>query len=205
MQVRNAVWSAGLLKSKGRYAAGVATGLLAVLALSGCMAKRRAPSNVNFQRAINAYFYNGHDNCLYQTAIKFPNEVKVGEKQEMREMDALAKAGLLTRIEDGAFKLVRYSLTPMGTRATGRFCYGHRDVTAIDSFTPPRTVEGRQASDVTYHYRLVDAPQWADDDGLKKEFPKLAQQAGSSAVGKTTVMSAYNGWEVPDYGNPVIQ
>jgi hypothetical protein len=169
------------------------------------MAKRRAPNNVNFQRAINAYFYNGHDDCLYQAAIKFPNEVKVGEKQEMREMDALAKAGLLTRIEDGAFKLVRYSLTPMGTRATGRFCYGHRDVTTVDSFTPPRTVDGRQASDVTYHYRLIDSPQWASDDDLKKEFPKLAQQTGSSAVGKTTVMSAYNGWEVPDYGKPVIE
>lgn len=183
----------------------MAAGSLALLALSGCMAKRKKASNENFKTAINAYFYNGHDDCLYQTAIKFPNEVKVGEKQEMREMDALAKAGLLTRIEDGAFKLVRYSPTPMGTRATGRFCYGHRDVTTVDSFTPLRTVDNRQASDVTYHYRRLDAPQWADDDELKKEFPKLARQTGSNALGKTTVMSAYNGWEVPDYGKPVIE
>ena len=205
MHARDAVCNVVSGKSRRGWLTRMAAGSLAVLALSGCMAKRRAPSKVNFQRAINAYFYNGHDDCLYQAAIKFPNEVKVGEKQQMREMDALAKAGLLTRIEDGAFKLVRYSLTPMGTRATGRFCYGHRDVTTVDSFTPPRTVDSRQASDVTYHYRLIDAPQWADDDGLKKEFPKLAEQTGSSAVGKTTVMSAYNGWEVPDYGHPIIE
>jgi hypothetical protein len=183
----------------------IAVAALVLLALSGCLARKRKPSNENFRRAINAYFYTGHDECLLPTAIKFPNEVKVAEKQEMRQMDALAKAGLLTRLEDGAFQLVRYSLTPMGTRATSRFCFGHRDVTSIDSYTPPRQVEGRQASDVTYRYRLVDSPQWADDDGLKKVFPKLAAETAASPVGKTTVMTAYDRWEVPDYGAPVIQ
>lgn len=178
---------------------------LCVVALSGCMSRRRAANNENFKRALNAYFYNGHDDCLYKTAIKFPNEVSVKDKQQMREMDALAKAGLLTRVEDGAFNLVHYSLTPMGTRATSRFCYGHRDVTSVESFTPPYPVGARKSSDVTYRYRLVDSPQWLSDENLSKEFPKLAAQAGGNAEGKTTVMTAYNGWEVPDYGKPVIE
>ncbi len=180
--------------------------LVTLLLLSGCTSKKKAASNENFKAAINAYFYNGRDECLFPTApFKFPAEVKITEKADMKNLDALAKAGLLTRTEDGAFKLVRYAMTPLGARATPRFCYGHRDVTAVDSFTPPRVVEGRQASDVTYHYKMADSPEWANDSGLKKQFPELARKTSDSAEGKTTVMSAYAGWEVPDYGKPVIE
>jgi hypothetical protein len=179
--------------------------VLLLLALSGCTRKKTQASNENFKRAINAYFYNGRDECLFPVAQKFPSEVKVREKAEMKDMDALAKAGLLTRTEDGAFQLVRYDVTPLGTRAKARFCFGHRDVTSVESFTPLRVVEGRKASDVTYRYRIVDAPVWVQDDGLKKQFPELARKTSGNAEGKTTVMSAYEGWEVPDYGKPVIE
>lgn len=179
--------------------------LLLVLSLAGCMSRKKAANNENFKRALNAYFYNGRDECLFATATKFPDEVKLSEKDDLKTMDALAKAALVTRTEDGAFKLVRYALTPLGTRATGRFCYGHRDVTGVDSFTPLRTVEGRQASDVSYHYRIMDAPVWIQDDTLKKQFPEMARKTSGDAAGQTTVMSAYAGWEVPDYGKPVIQ
>jgi hypothetical protein len=176
-----------------------------MFALGGCTRKKTEASSENFKRAINAYFYNHRDECLFTTAHKFPDEVKVAEKAEMKDMDALAKAGLLKRTEDGAFKLVRYDLTPLGTRAGGRFCFGHRDVTSVDSFTPLRVEDKRKASDVTYHYRIVDAPVWAQDEGLKKQFPELARKTSGDAEGKTTVMSAYEGWEVPDYGKPVIE
>jgi hypothetical protein len=176
-----------------------------MLLVGGCTRKKTEASNVNFQRAINAYFYNHRDECLFTTARRFPDEVKVHEKDEMKNMDALAKAGLLTRTEDGAFQLVRYDMTPLGTRTGGRFCFGHRDVTSVDSFTPPREVDKRKASDVTYRYRIVDAPVWAQDDNLKKQFPELARKTSGNAEGKTTVMSAYEGWEVPDYGKPVIE
>ena len=195
---RNEGWAS---KSTVRLAAAI--GLL--IALGGCHKKQTEASNENFKRAINAYFYNGRDECLFPVARKFPDEVKVGEKAEMKQMDALAKAGLLTRIEDGAFKLVRYDVTPLGTRAKPRFCFGHRDVTTVDSFTPLRITDNRKASDVTYHYRIVDAPVWAQDEGLKKQFPELARKTSGNAEGKTTVMSAYEGWEVPDYGKPVIE
>ncbi|HEY3989595.1 MAG TPA: hypothetical protein VGM02_09880 [Acidobacteriaceae bacterium] len=182
-----------------------AAALLLMVAVGGCHKKQTEASNENFKRAINAYFYDGRDECLFRTAIRFPNEVKVPEKAEMRDMDALAKAGLLTRIEDGAFQLVRYDLTPLGTRAKARFCFGHRDVTSVDSFTPLRIEDKRKACDVTYHYRIVDAPVWVQDEGLRKQFPELARKTSGNAEGKTTVMSAYEGWEVPDYGKPVIE
>jgi hypothetical protein len=183
----------------------VAAGLVMMIAFSGCHKKQTEASNENFKRAINAYFYNHRDECLFTTARRFPDEVKVREKDEMKDMDALAKAGLLTRIEDGAFQLVRYDLTPLGARAGGRFCFGHRDVTTVDSFTPLRVEDKRKATDVTYHYRIVDAPVWAQEENLKKQFPGLARKLSGNAEGKTTVMSAYEGWEVPDYGKPVIE
>jgi hypothetical protein len=179
--------------------------MLLTVAIGGCNRKKTEASNENFRRAINAYFYNHRDECLFTTARKFPDEVKVAEKSDMKDMDALSKAGLVTRTEDGAFQLVRYELTPLGTRATGRFCFGHRDVTSVDSFTPLRIEDKRKASDVTYHYRIVDAPVWAQDENLKKQFPELARKTSGNAEGKTTVMSAYQGWEVPDYGRPVIE
>jgi hypothetical protein len=183
----------------------VAAGLLLMVALGGCHKKQTEASNENFKRAINAYFYNHRDECLFTTARKFPGEVKVAEKSDMKDMDALAKAGLLKRTEDGAFQLVRYDLTPLGARAGGRFCFGHRDVTTVDSFTPLRVEDKRKATDVTYHYRIVDAPVWAQDENLKKQFPGLARKLSGNAEGKTTVMSAYQGWEVPDYGKPVLE
>lgn len=188
-----------------RRVARLTVAVLVIAVIAGCHKKRTEASSENFKRAINAYFYNGRDECLFRVAQKFPNEVKVHEKAEMKDMDALAKAGLLTRIEDGAFQLVRYDVTPLGTRAKARFCFGHRDVTSVDSFTPLRVEDKRKASDVTYHYRIVDAPVWAQDDGLKKQFPELARKTSGNAEGKTTVMSAYEGWEVPDYGKPVIE
>ena len=188
-----------------KRAARLAAAALLMLLVGGCTRKKTEASNVNFQRAINAYFYNHRDECLFMTARRFPDEVKVHETDEMKNMDALSKAGLLTRTEDGAFQLVRYDMTPLGTRAGGRFCFGHRDVTSVDSFTPLRMVDKRKASDVTYHYRIVDAPVWAQDENLKKQFPELAGKISGSAEGKTTVMSAYEGWEVPDYGKPVLE
>jgi hypothetical protein len=191
--------------ARWKWIARLAVTILLMVAIGGCTRKKTEVSNINFQRAINAYFYNHRDECLFTTARKFPDDVKVHEKDEMKNMDALAKAGLLTRIEDGAFQLVRYDLTPLGTRATGRFCFGHRDVTSVDSFTPLRMVDNRKASDVTYHYRIADAPVWAQDENLKKQFSELDRKTSGNAEGKTTVMSAYEGWEVPDYGKPVIE
>jgi len=191
--------------SKSGFTPWLVACLLVMIPVTGCHRKQTEASNENFKRAINAYFYDHRDECLFKMPVRFPNEVKVGEKQEMKDMDALSKAGLLKRTEDGAFQLVRYDVTPLGARASGRFCFGHRDVTAVDSFTPLRVEDRRKASDVTYHYRMVDAPVWAQDETLRKQFSELARKTSGNAEGKTTVMSAYEGWEVPDYGNPVIE
>ena len=46
-------------------------------------------------------------------------------------------AGLLVKQSGAAIKVERYTLTPLGQRVGGRFCYGHHQVTSVDAFTPP--------------------------------------------------------------------
>ena len=66
--------------ARWRRAARLTAAALLMLAMGGCTRKKTEASNENFKRAINAYFYNGRDECLFVTAQKFPSEVKVGEK-----------------------------------------------------------------------------------------------------------------------------
>src|ERR1700733_2561745 len=94
-------------KAHWKRAARLTVAALLLLVMGGCTRKKTQASNENFKRAINAYFYNGRDECLFVTAQKFPGEVKGGEKAEMKDMDALASAGFLKRTAGGAFKVVR--------------------------------------------------------------------------------------------------
>ncbi len=173
-------------------------GLLCGLLLGGC-SSNKTPNAKNFTRTLNAYFFN-HDDCLYPSALRFPYEVSMTDTSSSgpKGLDALAKAGLLTMSEEKALKVKRYALTPAGSKATARFCYGHREVTSIDSFTPPATVDGRPGSTVSYHYKMMDVPIWAQTDQVQKAFPLMRQATTTGAEGKTAVALTLAGWQVPD-------
>jgi hypothetical protein len=177
--------------------AGVAAG--ALLLSAGCQSRKKQPNEKNFTTALNTY-YSNHSDCLYPQALKFPYEVSSTDKSDKgpKQMDALTETGLLKRDEDKTIKVKRYALTPIGTRATGRFCYGHRQVTHIDSFTPPTVIDGHQQTDVSYHYKMLDVPVWANTDEMKHAFPSLANALSDQAEGKTPVMLTFNDWEVPE-------
>ena len=108
-----------------------------ILLAAGCSSKTK-PTNENFMAGLNAY-YATHDDCLFPSALKFPYEVSpsANAKEDKKRMDALTDAGLMKREEDKSIHVDVYSLTAAGTRAGGRFCYGHRQIVSIDSFTPP--------------------------------------------------------------------
>lgn len=178
--------------------AAVATGLL-LLSAAGCKSGKKQPSDKNFTTALNTY-YSNHNDCLYPQALKFPYEVPSTDKSDKgpKAMDALTAAGLLTRDEDKTIKVKRYALTPIGSRATARFCYGHREVTQIDGFTQPATVDGHLQSAVSYRYEMLDVPVWANTDEMKHAFPQLAKALSGQAEGKTTLMRTLDDWEVPE-------
>ncbi|MGC2401590.1 MAG: hypothetical protein WA510_17470 [Acidobacteriaceae bacterium] len=168
------------------------------LALTGCEGFK-AETPKNFTAAINAY-YSKHDDCLYQTSLRFPYEASTSSSEKdpnLNGLNALEAAGLLRSLEDRDIHVKRYEQTTFGKRMSPAFCYGHRVVTSIDSSTPAPPQDRMKAIQVTYHYKMMDVPGWADSDQIRKAFPAFAKATSSDAQGKATVVLTQVGWRVP--------
>jgi hypothetical protein len=178
---------------------GIAALTVSVLLAAGCNTATK-PTKENFTLALNTY-YSAHDECLFRHSLHFPYEVSTQNdaNNERPGLEALAKAQMLSREEEKGIKAVRYTLTAAGSRASGRFCYGHRQVTTVDDFTPPaKASTGFVETLVSYHYVIKDAPVWAKDDDVKKAFPKMAADLGGQGQDKTTLAQTMAGWQVPE-------
>lgn len=176
-----------------------ATAVFLVLALfCGCSSANK-PTDANFTAALNAWYEN-HNECLFPHGHAFPYEVAPGAtaKQDEKQLDALTDAGLMTRLKDLQMHVSRYTLNGAGQRYGPRFCYGHREVTGIVSFTPPGPHEGFTETTVTFHYVMHDVPVWARSQQVQAAFPDLARSLGSSPTGQMTLASAGAGWHVPE-------
>ncbi len=172
--------------------------LLSVSLLVGCSSANK-PTDENFIKALNAYYENHYD-CLFPDGKRFPYEVGTdsNSKQDRKQMNALTDAGLLTRKHDPTVHVERYSLNAAGQRYAPKFCYGHREVTSIVSFTPPGPRHGFTETTVTYHYTMRYVPVWAKSASLKAAFPDLAKSLGTSPSGQATLATAGAGWQVPE-------
>jgi hypothetical protein len=169
------------------------------LLLAGCNGFKAA-NEKNFTRSLNAY-YSNHDDCLFSSSLRFPYEAGTtpGDKDsKMKSLDALEAAGLLKSLEDKDIHVKRYELTTFGKRIPPRFCYGHRVVTSIDGFTPPAPVDGQQGTQVSYHYKMMDVPGWADSDQMRKAFPAFAKATSPDAQDQSKLVLTANGWRVPE-------
>ena len=164
---------------------------------AGCSSENK-PTPENFTKTLNAY-YQDHNDCLFPQGHAFPYEVapSATSAQEKKQMDALTDAGLLTRLEDRDMHVDRYTLNLAGQRFAPRFCYGHREVTAIVSFTPPGPKDGFTETTVTYQYAMRDVPVWANTDGVKAAYPALAKSLGSAPTDQATLATVGAGWQVP--------
>jgi hypothetical protein len=172
-----------------------AVGLMFAFILTACSGYKN-PTPENFTAALNAYFANT-DECLFPSALRFPYETSTDQKTP--DLDALTGAGLLERAEEKTIHVKRFSLTTYGrTRVTPRFCYGHRQVTSIDSFSPPTLVAGQNLTQVQYRYKLMDLPGWADSDAMRAAFPVLAKASSGQAQDTTKLVLTPNGWRVPE-------
>ena len=152
---------------------------------TGCNSGSKATPE-NFTKTINSYFLE-HPDCLLAN-IHFPYETT--DKENTKQMDSLAKALLLKKEEEMSIHASRYTVTEVGARYAPRFCYGHREVTSIDSFTPPAVSNGFNHTTVTYHYD-TKAPE------VVAAFPVLAQVTSGQATGKILLGSTPAGWQVP--------
>jgi hypothetical protein len=175
------------------------TALVVGLLLAGCQDFKK-PSAKNFTSALNFYF-SKTDECLFPSAIRFPYEASTASGEvdsHKKALDALANAGLLRSLEDRDIHVKRYELTTYGQRIPPRFCYGHRVVTSIDSSTPPTPVNGQPTSVVSYHYKMMDVPGWADSDEIRKVFPEFAKATSGDAEAKQTLVLTQYGWRYPE-------
>lgn len=169
----------------------------AVVLTAGCATDTK-PTNAKLEKALDTYF-EGHNECLFPTAMRFPYEISPGSdaKAEKKRLDAMTGAGLMTRQAEMAIKVDRYTLTPLGERVKGRFCYGHRQVTSIDGFTPPVKQGGFLQTTVNYHTKMIDVPVWVKTDDMRAAFPEMAKAISEPQPGQVTMENAGAGWQVP--------
>ncbi|RXH54387.1 hypothetical protein [Granulicella sibirica] len=166
---------------------------LAVLATVACDHKS-APTNANYLKGLNAYFVDRSE-CLLPNA-RFPLETT--DPAEQKRMNTLVASQLLKVSSEPAIKESRYVPTDLGAKSAPHFCYGHREVTTIDSATTPAVANGFNETQITYHYVIKDAPVWAKSADVQAAFPDLAEKMSGSANDKATLAQTRVGWQVPD-------
>jgi hypothetical protein len=169
--------------------------LIALLSLAcGCNTGKAAPTPANFTLAINNHFLD-HPDCLLADT-RFPLETT--DPQKTRQMDSLLKDHLLDKTVENSIHVSRYTVTAAGARFAPRFCYGHREVTSIDSFTPIAVNEGFKETTVTYSYTMKEVPVWALSHDVQAAFPDMAKATTSQVTAKATLAQTPVGWQVPD-------
>jgi hypothetical protein len=174
-----------------------------MLTIAGCQSKT-APTKENYTAALNIY-YASHDDCLFPGGLRFPFSVSAkpgavtdSSTVSVKSLETLKDAGMLERTEDKDLHVNRYTLTTAGTRASARFCYGHRVISSIDSSTEPAKVNGFPETQIEYHYTMLDVPIWAKSEAIQAAFPEMGKAIKGEGTGKARLSQTLAGWQVPD-------
>lgn len=168
--------------------------LVSLTLASGCNSGKSAPTPANFTLAINNHFLD-HSDCLFSDT-RFPLETSDPEKT--RQMDSLVQAHLLDKSVESSIHVSRYTVTSTGTRFAPHFCYGHREVTSIEGFTPLAVNEGFKETTVTYKYTMKEVPVWALSQDIQTAFPNMALAIGGQLTAKAVLAQSPVGWQIPD-------
>jgi hypothetical protein len=168
--------------------------LMAFLSALGCNSKTKATPD-NFTKTLDSYFQE-HSECLL-SGVHFP--YATSDPAVTKQLNTLVKAQLLESSYESAVRTTRYTATKTGARYAPRFCYGHRVVSSIDSFTPPaKGATGFPETRVAYHYTLADVPVWAKSPEVLAAFPAMAVATTDGGSGQITLAQTLAGWQVPE-------
>ena len=162
-----------------------------------------------FKSALNDY-YKSRQVCLWAAPVKFPAQADTSNDEQTKSYDALTDAGLLTRMATekkriliGSKSVNNYDLSDKGRAAWtadatqpgyGNFCFGQREVTSIDSYSPENT-DAAQYS-VTFHSRVKGLPDWANTAETRTAFPTIDAVAASEQLATAILVKSSNGWQV---------
>jgi hypothetical protein len=183
-------------------------GSLASLALLGEGCKKNAVDPGAFKTALNSYL-GSQQQCLWAAPQKLPAQADASDDTQTKGYDALTDAGLLARkaVEKKRFLIGSkqandYDLSDQGRSAWtadasqpgyGNFCYGHAEVSSVDTYTPQ--ADNATQYTVSYHYQIRNLPPWANSAEMKTAFPKLNAAAAPQA-GTATLVKSNDGWLV---------
>jgi hypothetical protein len=176
---------------------------------AGC--NRQDNSKATYQSAINDY-YKAHPACIWQNTKKFPVQAATSDDAKTEGYDALTDAGLLTRstAEKKVFIIAskqvnNYDLSAQGRSAWtpdssqpgyGNFCYGHRVVDSIDSFTTGVNSSGLKTAEVNYHYSFADVPSWAKSQEVQTAFTSVGAALAHNQAGQDSLVMNGSNWQV---------
>lgn len=183
----------------------------------GC--RKNAVDPGAFKSALNNY-YSAQPVCVWSSPVKFPAQADTSNEDQTKGFDALTDAGMLTRSSAekkrflvGSKQVNDYDLSDKG-RSTwtadstqpgyGNFCFGHPEVTSIDSYTPSDNNGATQYS-VNYHYGVSHVADWANSTEMKAAFPKIAALTSNQQTGTATLVKSNNGWQVTNVNPPAGQ
>ena len=181
----------------------------AIVFAAGC--NKTDNSKMNYESAINDY-YKAHPACLWSQTKKFPVQAATSDDAKTEGYDALTDAGLLTRTtaEKKVFIIAskqvnNYDISEKGRSSWtadatqpgyGNFCYGHRDVSAIDTFTTGVDSAGAKTAQVSYHYKISDAAAWTGSPGIKTAFPDLATALSGPQADNASLTMTGDHWQL---------
>jgi len=163
-----------------------------------------------FKSALNDYF-SAQQRCVWSSPVKFPAQADTSKEDQTKGFDALVDAGMLTRTSAekkrflvGSKQVNNYDLSDKGHstwRAEqtepgyGTCCYGHREVTTVDSFGA--TDSGSTASyTVNFHYDVAGVSGWASSTEMKSAFPVIDADLSGQQTGTATLTKTSSGWQV---------
>jgi len=179
-----------------------------LLLATGC--NKKADNTLNFTSAINTY-YSAHPACLWSDPIKFPVQADTSNASKTSGYDALVDQGLLVRTTAEKKVMIiaskqvnNYDLSEKGRSVWtadpnqpgyGNFCYGHRKVSSIDSFTPTTDAVGA-TTQINYHYNVADAAGWATAAETQNAYPQLQTELAAPQNAHATLTNTSDGWQV---------
>src|ERR1700730_14595470 len=181
----------------------------ATLLFAGC--NKQDDSKINYQTAINDY-YKAHPACIWQDTKKFPVQAATSDDAKTEGFDALTDTGLLTRTtaEKKAFIIASkqvntYDLSDQGRPAWtpdtaqpgyGNFCFGHRAVDAIDSFTAGVNGSGLKTAPVNSRASFAEVPDWAKSQEVQTACSSVGAALAHSQPGQDSLVMNGSSWQV---------
>ena len=122
-----------------------------------------------------------------------PQEHRGSERVQVRAQQLLQCSTCL--------RLVRSTWTADASQpGYGNFCFGHREVSSVDSFTPP-DADATQYT-VNYHDTVTGLPDWASSAEMNTAFPKIAALTSGQQTATATLVKSSSGWQVTNVTPP---